>query len=284
MNSFLFSDSPVLGLSLFALGLVLAVPLLFYGGLASGVWFEGKGRVRAEQFGFYDALAATGLILLFSTLVVGGLVSENSANSAVLPSGTAMVTGLVLSTSVELVLIAVIVGSLTWRGVPSRSLFGLDRIGLDTVLSRAALSLALALPLIYGALMLFHFLLAGTRGGENASQELVRFLALPGLGFAKVVLAFSAVCIAPVLEEFIFRGFIYGVVRQYAGPFIGLLVNATIFAGIHQNTPSFGGLFVLAACLTLAYEWTGSLYVPITMHALFNLLSVVSLLSGHNDG
>ena len=283
MNALVLSNFPAVGLCLLALGVVLIVPILFYGGLANGVWFEGKGRVQAERFGFYDGLAATGLILLCGAVTISGLAGTDHASSAELPSGTAMLLGLVAMAGLELVLIAGIIGSLKLRGIWSRSLFGLDRIGAETVVSRAVLSLLLALPLIYGALLLFHLLLSGLGEGENQSQELVRFLALPGAGFAKGALAFSAVCVAPVLEEFIFRGFIYGVVRRYTGPFVGLLVNATVFAGIHQNAPSFGGLFVLAACLTLAYEWTGSLYVPVTMHALFNLLSVVSLLSGHGD-
>ena len=34
---------------------------------------------------------------------------------------------------------------------------------------------------------------------------------------------------------------------------------------------------MLAVCLALAYEWTGSIFVPMAMHALFNLLSVLVL-------
>ena len=61
-----------------------------------------------------------------------------------------------------------------------------------------------------------------------------------------------------------------------AGVPAGILINAALFAGIHLNAPSFAGLFVLAVCLTLAYEWTGSLLVPMAMHALFNSISIVN--------
>jgi membrane protease YdiL (CAAX protease family) len=44
-----------------------------------------------------------------------------------------------------------------------------------------------------------------------------------------------------------------------------------------MNVPSLPGLFVLALCLTLAYEASGSLLVPIGMHALFNLSQLVAL-------
>ena len=36
-------------------------------------------------------------------------------------------------------------------------------------------------------------------------------------------------------------------------------------------------LFVLGACLALAYEWSGSILVSMTMHALFNSLTLTAL-------
>ena len=120
--------------------------------------------------------------------------------------------------------------------------------------------------------------IAATCGDEV--QEIVRFLAVPGTGTARVVVAISAVVVAPIQEELIFRGYLYGVLRRYLGIAPGILTNALVFAGIHQSAPSFGGLFVLAVCLTLAYEWTGSIFVPMTMHALFNAFTVINLFRG----
>ena len=283
MNPSLILNPGVTGTALFGLALLIAVPLLFYGSLASGIWFEDRGRVRVQGFGPYDALIAAGLVALFTFIIVGSAVEKPHGNPDDLPSATAMLVGLSLSTGVEFLIIAGIIGSLLLRHVSCRETFGLGGANFASVLLRAVLLLALALPLIYGVLTLSRLLLAGAGYEDSESQELVRFLAAPGAGFVRVVLAFSAVCVAPPVEEFIFRGFIYGVVRRYGGAFAGTLVNALLFAGVHQNAQSFGGLFVLAVCLTLAYEWTGSLFVPIAMHATFNLISVVSLLSGHVD-
>ena len=60
----------------------------------------------------------------------------------------------------------------------------------------------------------------------------------------------------------------------------GVFFNAALFAAIHVNLPAFAPLFVLAVCLTLAYEWTGSIWVSMCMHSLFNLATVVNLLRG----
>ena len=263
--------------------MAVCVPALFYGALASSVWFEEKGRARVQLFGSYDALIAGGLMLLFAIVIISGFSAGGGRISTKLPSNADMIVGVVLSTGMLLLIMAAIVGSLKLRHVPWLQACGLERIDAVKVFAQALLLLLLAFPLIYAALAMTRILLAGSGYQEDAPQELVRFLAASGSGATRAVVAFSAVCIAPFQEEFIFRGFIYGVARRYGGPVPGMLVNATLFAGIHLHAPSFGPLFVLAVCLTLAYEWTGSLYVPITMHALFNAFSVVNLLTGHGD-
>jgi membrane protease YdiL (CAAX protease family) len=86
-----------------------------------------------------------------------------------------------------------------------------------------------------------------------------------------------AIVIAPFAEEFIFRFFLYGVLKRYFGRGIGLILNALLFGAVHVHLPSLGPLFVLGSCFTLAYEWTGSILVSMTMHALFNFISLSAL-------
>jgi CAAX protease family protein len=83
--------------------------------------------------------------------------------------------------------------------------------------------------------------------------------------------------VAPVAEEFIFRFFLYGVIRRYLGRSIGLIVSALLFAAVHVHLPSFAPLFALGICFTLAYEWSGSLLVSMTMHAIFNAITLLAL-------
>jgi membrane protease YdiL (CAAX protease family) len=61
------------------------------------------------------------------------------------------------------------------------------------------------------------------------------------------------------------------------------VISAGLFAAMHLSVSSLPALFVLALCLTLAYEATGSLLVNIFMHGLFNLwnLLVMLKLAGH---
>jgi membrane protease YdiL (CAAX protease family) len=273
--------SAFLGQSFFFL-VWLAAGLLAYGALADRALFAHAGRERVRFFGPLDLFIASTIGFLFLALILGNWdqVAHPPEANPKLPGAAATIANVAVSTLVFGVVIGGILVSLQTRGISWNQVFGFNRLSAGGILIRAALLIALALPLIYGALALCRALLAAGGDDANSSQELVRFLAKSPSEVAKCVVVLSAVILAPLQEEFIFRGYLYGVARRYGGAGLGLLVNATLFAGIHLHAPSFGGLFVLAACLTLAYEWTGCLLVPMAMHALFNSLSIFSLLAG----
>ena len=92
-----------------------------------------------------------------------------------------------------------------------------------------------------------------------------------------IILLVFAISVAPVFEEFFFRGFAYPVFKQRFGRRWALLLIAAIFAISHWHAPSFLPLFVFALGLGLAYELTGSLVAPITMHALFNATMILQI-------
>ena len=264
----------------------LLVGLLFYGGLADLAIFEERGRVRAQAFGPLDLFIGGTLACLFALLILGGWRAANApaAAAAALPSGGVMIVQVMANTAVFLAVMFGIIASLRWRGIDWREIFGFRQLSPVSIGARAFVLLVCALPLIGAALSWSQFVLEGG-GGEDASrQEIVRFLAQSPSDIARLVVTLSAVVLAPLQEEFIFRGYIYGVLRKYAGVPAGILVNAALFAGIHLHAPSFAGLFVLAVCLTLAYEWTGSLLVPMAVHGLFNSLSILTLFMGGGGG
>ncbi len=86
-----------------------------------------------------------------------------------------------------------------------------------------------------------------------------------------------ALLVAPVFEEFLFRGFAYPVLKERLGTGRALAIVSLAFAAAHYHGPSFLPLVVLAVGLTLAYELTGSLLTSITMHSLFNLIMIIQL-------
>ena len=265
-----------------ALLLVWLVPaILVYGYLADQTVFEGRGRLQSLAFGPWDVAIGSLIAAFFVMIVVLGVRAPVTTEIA---EPTQMIVGTIISALIFFVVIGGILASLTARRIAWRDCFGLTRLGPAAVLLRAAALIALALPLVISAIALARVLLAACGYIDDSPQEIVRFLAHNRSSSARWVVAVFAVVVAPMQEEFLFRGYLYGIMRRYAGPTVGIVANAALFAAIHLHLPSFGGLFVLAVCLTLAYEWSGSLFVPMAMHAIFNSFSVIDLLNGGTGG
>ena len=256
--------------------LAAAVGLVLYGALADRTIFEGQGKVRPEPFAPVDALVALFLVVLFLGLVL----ASPGTKEVRLPKAENMVTNVVFSAVIFGGLAAGPLVVMKLRGVRLVEAFGLRRTGAGTVVLGAFVLLLLAFPIITEALELSRLLLASTGYRNNDPQDAVRFLSESPSLAARWTVGMQAMFLAPVQEELIFRGFLYGVARRYLGPAAGLVLVSGLFAAIHLHAPSFAGLFVLAACLTLAYEWSGSLLVPMAMHSMFNALTVISLLLG----
>lgn len=93
---------------------------------------------------------------------------------------------------------------------------------------------------------------------------------LPSKGWELGLIFIVGGCIAPVAEELFFRGFVYTFFRRW-GIICALAVSTAIFVVLHAPigipyTQIVGGLV-----FALAYETTGNLTVPMTIHCLGNL-------------
>ncbi|MDR0813681.1 MAG: CPBP family intramembrane metalloprotease [Oscillospiraceae bacterium] len=127
----------------------------------------------------------------------------------------------------------------------------------------------------------------------NMNQEAID--AIIGAG---AVFAVPAVCIfAPVLEELIFRVGLYGLLRGGAGApklrvVLAVAVSAVLFCLYHvwfyaiatgQPLYLLYGLQYLAASVGLAvlYEKSGSIVLPMLLHAIINTISTVAGLSSN---
>ncbi len=115
-------------------------------------------------------------------------------------------------------------------------------------------------------------------GVNTSEQPIAELFATTDSRFLLGLLVFFAVVIAPIFEEALFRGFAYPVLKQRFGVWRSLVIVSAVFAASHLHLPSVAPLFVFALGLGLSYELTGSLLVPITMHALFNAVMVTQLI------
>lgn len=87
--------------------------------------------------------------------------------------------------------------------------------------------------------------------------------------FTLPVLFALTVIAAPLAEEFIFRGLIFGGLRRSMGLAASMLLSAAIFAVVHPAA-SMLPVFVLGLGAALVYDRTRSLMAPVLMHAVYN--------------
>jgi membrane protease YdiL (CAAX protease family) len=155
--------------------------------------------------------------------------------------------------------------------------FGLRGPRLKSALLAAVLFILVVLPgvlLLQGASVLI-FERLGFPPDDQAAVEML----LNAKGwFVTAYFGLFAIVIAPVAEEFIFRGMLFPFVKQLGFPKFAWFGVSALFALIHLNAPTFVPLFVFALALTWLYDKTDNLLAPITAHALFNATNFALLL------
>lgn len=100
-------------------------------------------------------------------------------------------------------------------------------------------------------------------------------------GSKNLLLAFVLVVVAPIMEESIFRGYLYKAWRNTRLGFIGTLILTsvlfTLIHGVQYTWPLLAFLFVFSLLLGFAREKTGSIFTSIILHAVNNLVSVITV-------
>jgi membrane protease YdiL (CAAX protease family) len=87
------------------------------------------------------------------------------------------------------------------------------------------------------------------------------------------IMLFLLVCVAaPILEEMIFRGFVYSGLRRRAGVTGAVLTSAVLFGLVHMNPAALLPITLIGIVLAVLYERNLSLVPSIICHALHNTL------------
>jgi len=98
--------------------------------------------------------------------------------------------------------------------------------------------------------------------------------------FAAPVLILSVVVAAPLCEELLFRGGIFGWLRGRVPVAAAAPVSAALFAAAHRLLPLFVLLFVFGLVAALYYRRTGSTLNTMVMHACQNGAAVIAVYAG----
>ena len=105
-------------------------------------------------------------------------------------------------------------------------------------------------------------------------------------GGAKTLAVLLAVAVAPMAEEFFFRGILFRSLRDRHGFWIGALGSAAAFGLVHYVPSPWKDALLLQSImfftglgLAAIYEWRGNLVANVAAHATFNLIGIVLILA-----
>lgn len=263
----MFSDRFLSTLGAIGYVLYILIGIYIYGALIRQITVRSASSdPMPRNFGLPDAVVA---ILLSGLFLFTITLSATGSQDVVNPRTHDLLAAALFTVGLLIFLLAF----LRLRGFNLSALAGLTKLSFGRVLSTGTILLFAGYPIILLADALTRRLL-----GEGLSkQEIIQLFNASQTLPQRIIIIIMAVALAPMAEEFMFRFFLYGVLKRYFGRFIGLVVNASFFAAVHAHLPSFGPLLVLGGCFTIAYEWSGSILVPMTMHALFNAFTLTVL-------
>ncbi|OUU86005.1 MAG: hypothetical protein CBC36_09775 [Verrucomicrobiaceae bacterium TMED76] len=228
---------PVIKIDLFDLMIVITIILFFYANVA---------------------------LLYFETNNIGPSESskakvELSLNETLLSVGIFLIVGAVIFSLASVS-----------RGRQPRQVFGLRKRSPSYVIKMGALGMIAVYGSVFIGSVISNILLSTGEPKKEDLQEIVQTLLTNDELSLKIAIIISAVVVAPLVEEIIFRGYIYPVLKRFTHPAFSCVMTSLLFAVIHTNVESLISLFFLAIVLTMFYEKTKSIWVPILMHSIFN--------------
>lgn len=161
---------------------------------------------------------------------------------------------------------------LSWRAA-----FGWNALQWRHDFARGMVLYFAMLPILFFYALLYQWVLRSL-GYRPTPQEVVLLFMSDTKWWTRAYTLLLAAVIAPLFEEMVFRGIALPVLARWRGAGWAVLVLSFAFAAIHFHIPSLVPLFVVALTLSIGYIYSGSLFVPIVTHALFNVVNLVVII------
>lgn len=236
---------------------------------------ESRGKVRVEWVMTSDAVVVAAVVVV----LLGGLQGAQPPSASEEEQSTALsITGALTGIVVQLGICTLLLVYLRMlRGLAPVQLFGLRQMSLFRAVVMGVLLLLPMLMVINGSAYQLHEWMKGFWPNLDG-QDVAEAFRTSNDPAAKALLAVSAVIIAPLVEEIVFRGFIYAVIKRHTDGIYAALCSSLLFATVHLHVGTLIPLALLALFFCYMYERSGSLWMPMVLHGLFNGTSLAVML------
>ncbi|MDX1679535.1 MAG: type II CAAX endopeptidase family protein [Akkermansiaceae bacterium] len=234
------------------------------------------GKVKTAFYRRGDLMGISLLYLLFVNASLGSLKSQQGTDLSAITASQLFVGMLI-----QLIIPAVVVVA-AMRLTSLNEWLGLRWRQWREALWIAPVSVILLAAIFYGIDSIGYREWLESLGVET-KQDTVALLENTRDPAVLGMMIIAAVVMAPLWEELVFRGYLYPVLKKYGGIWVAALCSSLLFAAIHNSLVSILPLFLLALMMVWLYERSGSIWMPIAIHACFNGLSVLGILAVRNQ-
>jgi membrane protease YdiL (CAAX protease family) len=135
--------------------------------------------------------------------------------------------------------------------------------------------------LLYTSFILFTAVWLTALGQTDQEDTIAQDLGADSSTTAAIAIVFLVAVGAPIVEELLFRGVMFGGLRQRLPVLPAAGVTGVLFGAVHVGGSPIAFLLPLAMLgfgLCLLYHRTGSLYPPMAVHAVNNSVAIVGAL------
>jgi len=251
----------------------------------SVLWFRTRrlpaGQPPAGELSLAEALPMVRVFVYFMAvfLTVSLLAPPLMSSSGGLPAPSIMVLNYVITGCIGLWLIKAFgrqPGDGSWA----------DEVGLSRSFKRARAILSAkwavgAYCMIWPAMLGASILSSGLfgEGGGVFESPLAVFLVTETDTSTTLLMLLSVAVLAPLFEETLFRGYLYGRLRRYMKPVPAAALSGLVFGAAHMSLTNFLPLAAIGFTLALAYERTRDLATPMLAHGAWNLVEAMMLIT-----
>ena len=135
-----------------------------------------------------------------------------------------------------------------------------------------------AIGYVVGGYLVFLTVAAGWSAALDLHQkdDIVDQLGAKSSDIALAAVAVLVCVVAPIAEEFFFRGYFFGALRNWRGFLPAAVITGLVFGAIHVGSAPVGFLVPLAFfgfLLCVVYQRTGSLYPCMALHCINNTIA-----------
>jgi membrane protease YdiL (CAAX protease family) len=116
-----------------------------------------------------------------------------------------------------------------------------------------------------------------TRLVEVPPEDFNPFVHITTTPMGRLSIAVLAIGVAPVLEEFVFRGVVQRTLERRWGTVAGICLSAALFGAVHMLPRVFPLLFFLGVAFGCAVYATRSIWAGVVLHAANNSVAVLGL-------